>query len=348
MLRLESLFPSVSWEVYDQILLALKARFPGDPQSLCWIPGWQAWRGVQNLHNSGRSVLVLLVSSLGITHLASMGFDFIMIVPLLPSHCSVFVFGCGSLRRLCLWTWGVFFGGFQWWFYSSLKFCYSHRRWVHVLLLCHLEPKALFNVSIVDWKIAPSPLKKDSHVLILKTWECYLIWQIKSFTDISSGLGVESLSWIITMPWMPSGIHQLHGCEFEWTLRVGDGQGGLACCNRWCHKESDTTERLNWTECLHMYPFKRELEEVLPQNTQEMARRERLKDTSLEDRSDVVRMEEVVLEAHRSRKKLTVDSPRPSQGSTACWHLGMGPAMLILDFQPSDELCVVLSLPSLC
>ena len=67
-----------------------------------------------------------------------------------------------------------------------------------------------------------------------------------------------------------------------------------------------------------MYPFKRELEEVLPQNTQEMARRERLKDTSLEDRSDVVRMEEVVLEAHRSRKKLTVDSPRPSQGSTAC------------------------------
>ena len=29
---------------------------------------------------------------------------------------------------------------------------------------------------------------------------------------------------------------------------VGDGQGGLACCNSWGHKESDTTERLNWTE----------------------------------------------------------------------------------------------------
>ena len=42
--------------------------------------------------------------------------------------------------------------------------------------------------------------------------------------------------------------HQLDGCEFEWTLGVGDGQGDLACCDSWGHKESDTTEQLNWTE----------------------------------------------------------------------------------------------------
>ena len=36
--------------------------------------------------------------------------------------------------------------------------------------------------------------------------------------------------------------------EFEWTLLVGDGQGGLACCNSWGRKESATTEWLNWTE----------------------------------------------------------------------------------------------------
>ena len=42
--------------------------------------------------------------------------------------------------------------------------------------------------------------------------------------------------------------HWLDGCEFEWTPGVGDGQGGLACCNSWGRKESDTTERLNWTE----------------------------------------------------------------------------------------------------
>ena len=42
--------------------------------------------------------------------------------------------------------------------------------------------------------------------------------------------------------------HWLDGCESGLTQRVGDGQGGLACCDSWGRKESDTTERLNWTE----------------------------------------------------------------------------------------------------
>ena len=46
--------------------------------------------------------------------------------------------------------------------------------------------------------------------------------------------------------------HRLDGHEFEWTLGVGDGQGGLACCGSWGRKELDTTERLNWTE-LNLY-----------------------------------------------------------------------------------------------
>ena len=36
--------------------------------------------------------------------------------------------------------------------------------------------------------------------------------------------------------------HQLNGHEFELTLGVGDGQGGLACWDSWGGKESDTTE----------------------------------------------------------------------------------------------------------
>ena len=42
--------------------------------------------------------------------------------------------------------------------------------------------------------------------------------------------------------------HRLNGRESEWTLGVGDGQGGLACCDSWGRKESDMTEWLNWTE----------------------------------------------------------------------------------------------------
>ena len=39
--------------------------------------------------------------------------------------------------------------------------------------------------------------------------------------------------------------HSLNGRESEGTLGVGDGQGGLVCCDSWGPKESDTTERLN-------------------------------------------------------------------------------------------------------
>ena len=45
--------------------------------------------------------------------------------------------------------------------------------------------------------------------------------------------------------------HWLDGRESVWTLGVGDGQGGLACCDSWSHKESDTTERLNWLNWLN-------------------------------------------------------------------------------------------------
>ena len=41
--------------------------------------------------------------------------------------------------------------------------------------------------------------------------------------------------------------HRLNGHEFEGTLGVGDGPGGLACCDSWGRKESDTTERLKST-----------------------------------------------------------------------------------------------------
>ena len=53
-----------------------------------------------------------------------------------------------------------------------------------------------------------------------------------------TGRGQQRMRWL-------DGITD-DGRESEWTLGVGDGQGGLACCNSWGCKESDTTERLNW------------------------------------------------------------------------------------------------------
>ena len=42
--------------------------------------------------------------------------------------------------------------------------------------------------------------------------------------------------------------HWLYGRESEWTPGAGDGQGGLACCDSWGREESDTTERLIWSD----------------------------------------------------------------------------------------------------
>ena len=52
---------------------------------------------------------------------------------------------------------------------------------------------------------------------------------------------------------------RLTGHELEQTLEDNEGQGGLACCSPWGHKESDTTERLtnNKRYKLRKLPIKR-------------------------------------------------------------------------------------------
>ena len=46
--------------------------------------------------------------------------------------------------------------------------------------------------------------------------------------------------------------HRLHGHEFEEAPVVGDGQGSLACCSPWGHKDLDMTEWLNWTNIVEL------------------------------------------------------------------------------------------------
>ena len=65
-------------------------------------------------------------------------------------------------------------------------------------------------------------------------------------TDAGRDRGQEEKG--ITEDEMAVWHHWLNGHEFEWTPGVGDGQGGLACCDSWGRKESDTTEHLNSTD----------------------------------------------------------------------------------------------------
>ena len=75
---------------------------------------------------------------------------------------------------------------------------------------------------------------------------CAKSWLIGKDSDARRDWGQEEKG--TTDDEMAGWHHQLDGREFEWTPGVGDGQGGLACCDSWGRKELDTTERLNWTE----------------------------------------------------------------------------------------------------
>ena len=71
-------------------------------------------------------------------------------------------------------------------------------------------------------------------------------WLIGKDSDTGRDWGQEEKG--MTEYEMAGWPHWLDGHESEWTPGVGDGQGGLACCDSWDRKESDMTERLNWTE----------------------------------------------------------------------------------------------------
>ena len=70
-------------------------------------------------------------------------------------------------------------------------------------------------------------------------------WLIGKDLDAGRDWGQEEKG--MTEDEMGGWHHRLDGHEFEYTLGVCDGQEGLACCDSWGRKESDTTEQLSWT-----------------------------------------------------------------------------------------------------
>ena len=95
----------------------------------------------------------------------------------------------------------------------------------------------------------PSINKPNASVWLIRKNNCHFIKTSKLFgkdSDAGRDWGQEEKG--TTEDEMAGWHHWLGGRESEWTPGVGDGQGGLACCDSWGHKESDTTERLNWTE----------------------------------------------------------------------------------------------------
>ena len=74
------------------------------------------------------------------------------------------------------------------------------------------------------------------------------IWLIGKDSDAGRDWGQEEKG--TTEDEMAGWHHWLDGRESRWTPGVGDGQGGLACCDSWGRKKLDTTERLIWSDLI--------------------------------------------------------------------------------------------------
>ena len=91
--------------------------------------------------------------------------------------------------------------------------------------------------------IGRTDVEAETPVLWAPDVKSWLIWKDP---DVGKDWGREEKE--TTEDEMVGWHHRHNGHGFGWTLGVGDRQGGLANCGSWGRKESDTTERLNWTE----------------------------------------------------------------------------------------------------
>ena len=118
--------------------------------------------------------------------------------------------------------------------------------------------------SPLDWKEtkAVNPKGNQSWVFIGRTdAEAPMLWppNVKNWLtgkDPDTGKDWRKEEKGTTEDEMVGWHHWLSGHEFQQALGLGDGQGGLACCSPGCHKESDMTEQLNWTDMLSKFAQK--------------------------------------------------------------------------------------------
>ena len=95
--------------------------------------------------------------------------------------------------------------------------------------------KSVLNIHLKDWGWNSNTLatwfKELTHLKRPSCWERLMAggeWDNRGW----DGWMVSLTPW--TWVWVNSG--------------AGDGQGGLVCCCPWGHKDSDMTEKLNWTD----------------------------------------------------------------------------------------------------
>ena len=128
----------------------------------------------------------------------------------------------------------------------SLSILRRQKTWGHVLMVISRVVHFFHLVGILAFVkqfIGRTDVEAETPILWPPHAKSWLIWKDP---DTGKDWGQEEKG--MTEDEMAGWHHQLDGLESEWNPGDGDEQGGLACCDSWGRKESDATDRLNWTE----------------------------------------------------------------------------------------------------
>ena len=126
--------------------------------------------------------------------------------------------------------------------------------WIYLLFIFHIKKYMEICIPFYSWVHSKGDQswvffeRNDAKAETPVLWPPHAkSWLIGKDLDSGRYWGQEEKG--TTEDEMAGWHHWLNGRESEWTPGVGDGQGGLACCNSWGRKELDMAEQLNWTEC---------------------------------------------------------------------------------------------------
>jgi len=155
----------------------------------------------------------------------------------------------------------VFFGGHVWMWELDCEESWAPKNWCFWTVVLEKTLESLLDCKEIQpvhpkgdqsWVfIGRADAEAETPILWPPDAKGWLIWKD---ADAGRDRGQEEKG--TTEDEMVGWHHWLVGRESEWSPGVGDGQGGLACCDSWCRKESDTTEWLNWTELMRCHSFK--------------------------------------------------------------------------------------------
>ena len=150
-----------------------------------------------------------------------------------------------------------FSSGHVWMWELDCEECWAPKNWCFWTVVLEKTLESLFNCKEIqpvctkgDWScvfIGRTDIEAETPKLWPPDVKSWLIWKDP---DVAKDWGQGEKG--TTEDKMVGWHHRHNGHGSGWTPGVGDEQGGLACCGSWGHKESDTTERLNWTEWLVM------------------------------------------------------------------------------------------------